>query len=194
MAKLATLIEKINDAVARAKAAGTDLPNGMCLATVDADGRPSARTVLLKGADERGFVFYTNYGSRKARELQDNPRACLLFWWGALQEQVRIEGTVERVSEEESDAYFATRPRGSQLGAWASRQSEPLSSRAHLLKEVGKLALRYMGREVPRPEFWGGYRLVPERIEFWYGHDDRLHTRREYERTEDGWTERLLFP
>jgi pyridoxamine 5'-phosphate oxidase len=194
MADLRALIDRLNDAMARAEKAGATLTNGMCLATVGADGRPGARTVLLKGADERGFVFYTNLGSRKARELDSNPHATLCFWWHVLQEQVRIEGTVERVSDAEADEYFASRARGSQLGAWASRQSEPLSSRAQLIKEFGKYALKFNVRKVPRPEFWGGYRLIPDRIEFWCSREDRLHDRTEYTLEDGLWVERLLYP
>ena len=194
MADLRTLVDKINDAIARAEAAGTPLANGMSLATVGSDGRPSLRVVLLKDADEKGFVFYTNLRSRKAEELDANPHACLCFWWGALEEQVRIEGVVERLDDEKVDAYFATRPRLSQIGAWASRQSEPLSSRAHLLAGFARLTAKYIGRKVPRPEYWGGYRLVPDRLEFWCAREDRLHERFEYYLEDGRWKERLLYP
>lgn len=164
------------------------------LATATPDGRPSARVVLLKEADERGFVVYTNLGSRKARELDANPRAALCFLWPTIGRQVRVEGTVERVDDKEADAYFATRPRGSQLGAWASRQSAPLPSREELLESYHGAEARFAGGEVPRPEFWGGYRVMPERIEFWESRDDRLHVRTLYLRDGDGWRHESLYP
>lgn len=177
----------------------------MTLATADAEGRPSARMVLLKAVDQRGFVFYTNYQSRKACQLEANPRAALVWWWPSRDLQVRAEGPVERVSEEESDAYFASRSRGSQIGAWASKQSRPLSSRARLVARVAEMEARFAGREVPRPPFWGGYLLRPERIELWYNQLHRLHDRRLYVRVGDdpadgetgaagGWREERLFP
>ncbi len=191
---LEALVARLEDAIARAESAGRLIANGMALATVDADGRPTVRTVLLKGTDARGLVFYTNLGSRKARHLEHDPRAALCFWWDVLQEQVLVEGRCERLSDDEADAYFATRPRGSQLGAWASRQSEPLESREVLDARVAEAARRFEGREVPRPPFWSGFRLVPERFEFWYGRPDRLHDRFEYRPTPDGWVERRLYP
>ncbi len=167
-------------------------PNAFVLATATRDGLPSARVVLLKGLDERGFVFYTNYEGRKGRELEDNPRAALLFCWGELERQVRIEGTVSRVSEEESDAYYASRPRGSRLGAWASEQSRVVEGREVLESRIGDLEAEYEGREVPRPPFWGGYRVEPEAIEFWQGRENRLHDRIVYRRESGSWkTERL---
>lgn len=178
----------------RARAAGTVLSEGMQLATVDPDGRPSIRTVLLKVADEHGIVFYTNLGSRKARALAANPRAALCLWWGVLQEQILVEGTCEPVSDADADAYFATRPRGSQLGAWASRQSEVLDARETLENALSRYATRFEGREVPRPPFWSGFRLVPDRMEFWYGKLDRLHDRFVYRPDHDGWTETRLYP
>lgn len=164
------------------------------LATADRSGRPSVRMVLLRGADERGFVFHTNYESRKARELDENPRAAICVHWHALEEQIRIEGRVERLSDAESDAYFSSRPRGSQLGAWASKQSAPLPSRETLEEEYREIERRYEGRPVPRPPFWGGYRLAPDRIEFWFGRPDRLHDRLLYTRQGDGWTIERLYP
>lgn len=164
------------------------------LATADRDGRPSARMVLLRGVDERGFVFHTNYNSRKARELTENPRAALCFHWPSLEEQIRIEGRVEPLSPAESDGYFASRPRGSQLGAWASDQSALLPSRETLEEAYRDIERRFAGQPVPRPSFWGGFRLVPERIEFWYGRPDRLHDRILYQRTPDGWTIERLYP
>lgn len=166
----------------------------MTLATVDSAGQPSARVVLLKGIDERGFVFFTNYTSRKAKDLAENPRAALCIHWAQAAEQVRVEGRVERVSDAESDAYFATRPRGSQIGAWASKQSAPLASRAELLSRVREIEARFEGQPVPRPEFWGGYRLVPERVELWYGQESRLHDRIVYVRQGDGWRVERLYP
>ena len=169
-------------------------PEAMTLATADARGRPSARMVLLKGHDERGFVFYTNSESRKGGELAANARAALLFHWKSLRRQVRIEGSVEPVSEDEADVYFATRARESQLGAWASDQSRPLPSRADFEQRYRNLAERYEGREVPRPAHWWGYRVVPKRIEFWTSRDFRLHDRRLFVRTAGGWDESLLYP
>jgi pyridoxamine 5'-phosphate oxidase len=166
----------------------------MTLATADASGRPSARMVLLKGIDERGFVFFTNYESRKSMDLAENPFAALCIHWAKAAEQIRVEGRIERVSDAESDAYFETRPRGSQIGAWASRQSAPLPSREALLERVREIERRFDGRPVPRPEFWGGYRVVPERIEFWYGQESRLHDRVVYLRHGDGWRVERLYP
>jgi len=165
------------------------------LATATPDGRPSARVVLLKHVDERGFVFYTNYGSRKAREIEANPYAALCVYWESIERQIRVEGRVERVSDEESDAYFASRPRISQVGAWASRQSEELDGRARLVGRVLKVQAKYAGRKVPRPPFWGGFRIVPERIEFWWNQIYRLHDRLVYRRSADGsWIRERLYP
>lgn len=161
-------------------------PNAMTLATVGPDGQPSARTVLLKGVDRRGLAFFTNLDSRKSRELARNPKAALLFWWGPLQRQVRLEGKIERVEDAEADAYFATRPRGSQIGAWASQQSSAVESRAALEAAEARFRERFEGGEVPRPDFWGGFRLVPEAIEFWQGRINRLHDRLRYDRQANG--------
>jgi pyridoxamine 5'-phosphate oxidase len=169
-------------------------PNAMILATANRDSRPSARVVLLKGYDERGFVFYTNYEGRKARELEANPLCALLFYWGELERQVRIEGRASRISNEESDAYFTSRPRGSRLGAWASEQSRPVEDRSLLEERVRALEAEYGGREIPRPPFWGGYRVEPEVIEFWQGRENRLHDRLVYHRTEGGWKMERLQP
>ncbi|XXR54190.1 pyridoxamine 5'-phosphate oxidase [Sorangium sp. So ce385] len=166
----------------------------MTLATADASGRPSARMVLLKGIDDRGFVFFTNYESRKSMEIAANPFAALCIHWAKAAEQVRVEGRIERVSDAESDAYFETRPRGSQIGAWASRQSAPLPSREALLERVREIEARFEGGPVPRPPFWGGYRVVPERIEFWRGQESRLHDRVVYLRDGDGWRVERLYP
>lgn len=164
------------------------------LATSDGAGRPSARIVLVRGVDARGFVFHTNYDSRKGRELSQNPQAALCFYWPTLDEQIRVEGVIERLGAEESDAYFATRPRGSQLGAWASDQSAPLPSRETLEAKYREVEVRFGNGSVPRPPFWGGYRLRPDRVEFWYGRPDRLHDRVLYVRDRDGWTIERLYP
>jgi pyridoxamine 5'-phosphate oxidase len=170
-------------------------PAAAALATADADGRPSARMILLKGIDERGAVFYTNRNSRKARALKANAHAAMVFYWDALERQVTIEGPVSIVDDAESDAYFATRPRGAQIGAWASDQSEPLEDRAALEGRVWELLRRYEGTEVPRPPHWGGYRMRLDRIEFWQSRLDRLHDRIEYTRDESGgWSTQRLHP
>jgi pyridoxamine 5'-phosphate oxidase len=170
-------------------------PNAMTLATVGADGRPSARVVLLKGVDRRGLTFYTNLASRKSRELEADARAALVFWWGPLARQVRFEGVVEAVEAAEADAYFASRPRGSQIAAWASAQSSVLPSRAALEAAVQGYSDRFAAGRVPRPEFWGGLRLVPARVEFWQGQRDRLHDRLCYLRRPDGdWRVERLAP
>jgi pyridoxamine 5'-phosphate oxidase len=166
----------------------------VALATVDAEGRPSIRIVLLRGADHRGFVFYTNYNSRKAVELGGNPHAALCLHWVALDEQIRIDGTVDRLPAAESDVYFASRPRGSQLGAWASDQSAVLASRETLEAKYRETERLFEGSEVPRPPFWGGYRLVPHRIEFWYGRPDRLHDRVVYLKDGALWRIERLYP
>ena len=169
-------------------------PDAMVLSTVDHEGRLSSRVVLLKGVDSRGFVFYTNLGSRKAREIEGNPNVCLSFYWRELGRQVYVEGTIKPVSDEEADAYFATRPRTSQLGAWASRQSQPLSSKAHLIKEVARHEARFLARPVPRPPFWSGYRVEPSSIELWVVGAFRLHDRFVYKREEGDWQRTRLFP
>jgi pyridoxamine 5'-phosphate oxidase len=178
------------------KARRTDLaePTAMALATADVEGRPSVRMVLLKGVDARGFVFYTNLESRKAVELMANPFAALCFHWQPLEVQARIEGRVEAVPAEEADAYFASRARGSQVGAWASRQSRPLPSYADLLASVAEIQERFGDGTIPRPAFWSGFRLVPGRIEFWTARADRLHEREAYTMTPDGWERILLYP
>jgi pyridoxamine 5'-phosphate oxidase len=169
-------------------------PNAMTLATVDADGQPAARTVLLKGIDRRGLTFYTNLDSRKARELAANAKAALLFWWPPHARQVRFEGAIEPVADAEADAYFAMRPRGSQIGAWASAQSSVIADRAALEAAEQEIAERFAGGPVPRPPFWGGYRLVPERVEFWQGRTNRLHDRLRYTRRGRGWQIERLAP
>ena len=177
-----------------ALAAKLPQPLGMALATATRDGRPSVRMVLLRGVSDRGFCFFTNYESRKARELQTNPRAALVFYWAELDRQVRVEGTIERLSAEESDAYFQTRPRGSQLGAWASPQSQIIPNREMLERNLQELTAKYDAGPVPRPPHWGGYRLVPEVIEFWAGGDNRLHDRLRYLRDGQTWAVQRLAP
>lgn len=169
-------------------------PNAMAVATVGADGMPSVRMVLLKGHDAHGFVFYTNQQSRKAGELTANPKAALLFHWKSRRRQVRIEGPVSLVADAEADAYFASRGRDSQLGAWASDQSRPLADRATFEARFEAEQARFEGRDVPRPPHWGGYRVTPARIEFWSDRAHRLHERRVFTRTADGWHEGLLYP
>jgi len=169
-------------------------PNAMTLATVDAMGRPSARMVLLKDVDAGGFVFYTNLGSRKATELQVNPHAALCFYWKTLAKQVRVEGTIEAVSDAEADAYFATRAKLSQLGAWASKQSQPLEGRLALEKRVAKYTAQFNFGEVPRPDFWSGFRLRPMRIELWKEEAFRLHDRTQYTWDGQDWNIEKLYP
>lgn len=179
----------------QARAAALPLPEAMTLATATKDGRPSARLVLLKEADKRGFVFYTNYGSQKAREMDANPQAVLVFYWPQLERQVRIEGSVNRVTAAESDEYFQSRPRESQIGALASPQSEVISGRAVLQQRFEELEEFYRDRRIERPAHWGGYRLQPERIEFWKGRPGRLHDRLLYTSQADGsWTIKRLAP
>lgn len=179
---------------AEARAAELPQVDAMTLATATPDGRPSARIVLLKGVDARGFAFFTNATSRKGRELEANPQAALAILWAGLERQVRVAGAVVRLSDEESDAYFATRPRGSQLGAWASQQSRPLADRAELDARWAALERRYEGAAVPRPAHWGGYRVEPAEIEFWQGRANRMHDRFAYTRAGDDWTWARLQP
>jgi pyridoxamine 5'-phosphate oxidase len=183
-----------DDWFAEARASEINDPEAMALATASADGRPSVRMVLLKGHGVDGFVFYTNEQSAKADQLRENPRAALLFHWKSLRRQVRIEGTIERVSAAEADAYFATRARDSQLGAWASDQSRPLADRAMFERRFKEAKTRFDGQDVSRPPHWGGYSVVPERIEFWTDRPYRLHERRLFTRAGADWTEGLLYP
>lgn len=177
-----------------AEATGMNNPNAMVVSTVDPDAQPSSRVVLLKGFDERGFVFYTNFESRKGREILGNPKVSLDFFWRQLDKQVVVLGTAERVTDEEADAYFATRHRTSQLGAWASLQSRPLPGKAHLLAEVAKLEAKYLGRPIPRPLHWSGFRVVPHWIEIWLSGTFRLHDRTVYERIPEGWRVTKRYP
>jgi pyridoxamine 5'-phosphate oxidase len=169
-------------------------PDAMVLSTADDAGQPSGRFVLLKAVDARGFVFYTNLESRKARDLAANPRAALCFYWAGIGKQVRIVGAVERVADAEADAYFARRARESQIGAWASKQSSAMAARADLDARIVEISARFEGRDVPRPQFWSGFRVVPQSIEFWTRESARLHVREHFERTGDGWARTMLYP
>lgn len=186
--------ERFEALYALAKSAQPKDPNAVSLATVDADGRPSVRIVLMKSVDEHGFVIFTNHHSRKGQELLGQKVAALCFYWPTLDSQVRAEGTVSVIADEESDAYFATRPRVSQLGAWASNQSQPLERRETLETRLQQFDKQYEGLTVPRPGHWGGFRLDPSRIEFWKAGDNRLHHRTVYTREGDGWKTELLYP
>ena len=177
-----------------ASASGIPEPNAMSLATVDEQGQPACRTVLLKGLDERGFVFFTNYTSRKGKHLTEHPSAALLFPWIALQRQVEITGPVEKLSEEESTAYFDSRPRGSRIGAWVSNQSAEIPSRQYLLDRNEEFERRFARSSIPRPDFWGGFRVIPETIEFWQGGHDRLHDRIRYGKKNRTWFHVRLSP
>ncbi len=186
--------ERFGEVFERAKRSQPKDPNALSLATVDDHGRPTVRVVLLKDFDAEGFVFYTNQASRKGRELIGQHVAALMFYWPSLDEQVRVEGDVVQVDAAESDAYFASRARASQLGAWASLQSEPMNSRAELERRLADMTKKYEGRAVPRPPHWGGFRLKPLRIEFWKAHPDRLHWREQYVKSGDGWVTSILNP
>ena len=190
----ATWPEQLGRWLDEAESAGVNELNAVVLATASPDGQPSARTVLLKAYDERGLVIYTNYTSRKGREADANPRASLVMPFYDLERQVVVVGRVERATREEAEAYFATRPRGAQISAWASEQSRVVPSRAHLERQHAEVAARFDGEEVPLPEFWGGLRLVPETVEFWQGRNDRLHDRLRFRRTDDDWVVERLSP
>jgi pyridoxamine 5'-phosphate oxidase len=187
-------IDLFNAWLKDAEATEPRVPEAVTVATVDATGMPSIRTVLLKGSDERGFVFYTNLASLKSQQLMANPQAALSFHWKTLKRQVNIQGTVEPVSDAEADAYFASRPRDSQIGAWASKQSQPLTGRMELEKRVAKYALKFGVGAVPRPPFWSGFRVAPTTIEFWEDKRFRLHERLLFRRTADGWDGQWLYP
>lgn len=187
-------LQRFKASLARAEQAGMILPNAFSLATTGTEGRPSVRMMLLKGVGTRGFIFYTHLKSRKGKELAKNPQVCLCFWWPLLKEQVRVEGRVKRISDNEADKYFATRPRGSQLGAWASKQSETLTTRRELLEEMERLGNRYRGKKVPRPPFWSGFVVIPDEIEFWFDRPNRLHERILYVRRGKSWKQMLLYP
>jgi pyridoxamine 5'-phosphate oxidase len=186
--------ERFGEVLRQAEATGMENPNAMVVASVGEDGRPSTRVVLLKHFDRDGFVFYTNLESRKGRQIRANPRVSLNFYWRELEKQVVVEGSASLVPDEEADAYFGTRSRGSQLGAWASQQSRPLPSRAHLLGEVARLETRYLAGPVPRPPHWSGFRVVPVYFELWVAGPFRLHDRAVFERDGDGWRTYKLYP
>jgi pyridoxamine 5'-phosphate oxidase len=187
-------IARFGELLERARQTDIPEPTAMALATADGEGRPAVRMVLLKGFDPAGFVFFTNLESRKAVDLAANPQAALCFHWQPLEMQVRVEGRVTPVSVEEADAYFASRPRGSQIGAWASQQSRPLAAREELEERILDTEARYAGLAVPRPPFWSGFRVAPDRIEFWSGRPSRLHDREVYHAAEGGWRVERLYP
>ena len=187
-------IQFFNHWLKEAENAGVVLPESMSVSSCTAEGRPSSRMVLLKEVDQQGFVFFTNYGSRKSSELEENPFAALLFHWNILQRQVRIEGKIERISHAESEAYFHSRGRGSQIGAWASKQSQVLDERQTLVDSVKYYEEKFSGQAIPLPDFWGGYRIIPEKIEFWQGKADRLHDRFTYTKLGKKWKIDRLNP
>ena len=187
-------IKRAQQTLKRAEKKKIFLPNAIALATSSKQAFPSLRMMLLKGIDERGFIFYTNLNSRKARELLANPKASLMCWWREFGEQIRVEGKIKSVSKKEADAYFATRPRGSQIGAWASKQSSFLTSRKDLLKAVANFEKKFKGKPVPRPPFWSGFILTPKQIEFWKNMPDRLHKRELYIHGKKGWSFHCLYP
>ncbi|MEM1080006.1 MAG: pyridoxamine 5'-phosphate oxidase [Pseudomonadota bacterium] len=188
------ILDLFHQGMTQAVAAQVPEPTAMTLATAQLNGQPSARTVLLKQINEQGFTFYTNRTSRKGQHLIDNPKASLVFWWREIEQQVLVDGRVVSVSDAEADAYFASRPRGSQIGAWASLQSSVLDSRDELVQRVAELEQQYQHRDVPRPPHWSGFTLEPDRVEFWYGREYRLHERICFAASEDTWQEGLLYP
>lgn len=193
--KISEIVKEFEENLKKVKASGHPEPTAMSLATVSNDGRPSSRIVLLKEFSERGFVFYTNYESRKGRQLEENPNVALTFVWHDLKKQVRVEGRAEKVTAEESDAYFASRPRKSQIGAWASIQSREIENTFDFEKRIARYTLKYAVGKVPRPDFWGGYLVVPELIEFWEAREFRLHDRRVFERlSDDSWSVKKVYP
>ena len=187
-------MKRFRECLEAAERAGEIEPTAMCLSTLAESGGVSSRMVLLKDWDESGFVFYTNLESNKGQQLAANPAAALVFHWKATEQQVRVEGRAEPVSDEEADAYFASRHRGSQLGAWASSQSRPMQGRAELVKRVAATEARFLGRRVTRPPHWSGFRVVPDMIEFWYGRASRLHDRYRFTRVDGAWDRQRLFP
>jgi len=193
--KISEIVKEFDENLEKVKESGHPEPTAMSLATVSKDGRPSSRIVLLKEFSDRGFVFYTNYESRKGYQLTENPNVALTFVWHGLKKQVRVEGRAEKVSSEESDAYFSTRPKKSQIGAWASIQSREIENKFDFEKRIAKYTLKYGVGKVPRPDFWGGYLVVPELIEFWEAREFRLHDRRVFERQSDGdWSVKKIYP
>lgn len=188
------ILQRFADGFDRAREAQLPEPNAMTLSTADDQGRPSARTVLLKGVDADGFVFYTNLGSRKGRQLAVNPHVSLVFWWREHEEQVLVDGVARPVDDAEADAYFQSRPRGSRIGAWASLQSTELDTRQQLLDRVRALEAEYDGRDIPRPPHWSGFRVDPHRVEFWYGREYRLHERICFTAADGEWRESMLYP
>ncbi len=192
--QLSDLITEFNDWLKEAEQSEVNDANAMSVATVNAEGEPSWRMVLLKDVDERGFVFYTNFESQKGTEILDNPKVALGFHWKSLRRVVRVTGVAEQVSDEEADAYFQSRARDSRIGAWASQQSRPMDGRFSLEAAVAKYAAKYPVGTVPRPPHWSGFRIVPHKIEFWKDKPFRLHERRQFNKTEDGWTKSILYP
>lgn len=193
--KISEIIEEFETNLEKVKKSGHPEPTAMSLATVSKDGKPSSRIVLLKEVSDRGFVFYTNYESRKGRQLEENPYAALTFVWHELKKQVRVEGRVIKTSDEESDEYFATRPKKSQIGAWASIQSSEIENKFEFEKRIAKYTMKYAVGKVPRPAFWGGYIVVPDLIEFWEAREFRLHDRRVFERVnEEEWKVKKIYP
>ena len=193
--KIAEIVKEFDANLKKVKDSGHPEPTAMSLATVSKEGKPSSRIVLLKEFSERGFVFYTNYESRKGVQIDENPNVALTFVWHGLKKQVRVEGRAEKVSPEESDAYFATRPTKSQIGAWASIQSREIEHKLDFEKRIAKYTLKYGVGKVPRPDFWGGYLVIPELIEFWEARDFRLHDRRVFERlADDSWSVKKIYP